>query len=61
MAQLSLLRGVRVVNFDQRQHGAHTVKSARLIYFGLDSSSLYARCQHLSLIHISEPTRLALI
>eukprot|EP00969_Alexandrium_andersonii_P292879 12944013-Alexandrium_andersonii.AAC.1 len=38
--------GVRVVNFDQRQHGARTAKPTRLIYFGVDFSSLSARCQH---------------
>eukprot|EP00969_Alexandrium_andersonii_P090594 4000067-Alexandrium_andersonii.AAC.1 len=37
--------GVRVVNFDQCQHGARTVKPKRLIYFGVNFSSLSARCQ----------------
>eukprot|EP00969_Alexandrium_andersonii_P196772 8693224-Alexandrium_andersonii.AAC.1 len=46
MAQLSLLQGVRVVNFDQCQRGAHAVKPTRLIYFGVAFSSLFARCQH---------------
>eukprot|EP00969_Alexandrium_andersonii_P271383 11994916-Alexandrium_andersonii.AAC.1 len=46
MVQLSLVPGVRVVNFDQCQHGADTVKPTRLIYFGVDFSSLLARCQH---------------
>eukprot|EP00969_Alexandrium_andersonii_P031646 1382711-Alexandrium_andersonii.AAC.1 len=46
MVHLSLVLGVRVVNFDQRQHGADTAKPTRLIYFGVNFSSLYARCQH---------------
>eukprot|EP00969_Alexandrium_andersonii_P223652 9877943-Alexandrium_andersonii.AAC.1 len=46
MVQLSLLQGVRVVNFDQCQHGADTVRPTRLIYFGVGFSSLFARCQH---------------
>eukprot|EP00969_Alexandrium_andersonii_P169514 7493826-Alexandrium_andersonii.AAC.1 len=45
MVQLSLLPGVRVVNFDQCQHVAQSVKPTRLIYFGVDFSSLSARCQ----------------
>eukprot|EP00969_Alexandrium_andersonii_P031256 1363882-Alexandrium_andersonii.AAC.1 len=46
MAQLSLIPGVRVVNFDQCQHGADAVKPTRLIYCGADFSGLFARCQH---------------
>eukprot|EP00969_Alexandrium_andersonii_P209789 9267385-Alexandrium_andersonii.AAC.1 len=46
MVQLSLLQGVHVVNFDQCQHGAQTVKPTRLIFFGVDFSSLSAECQH---------------
>eukprot|EP00969_Alexandrium_andersonii_P221525 9784139-Alexandrium_andersonii.AAC.1 len=38
--------GVRVVNFDQCQHGAESVKPTRLIDFGVDFSGLSARCQH---------------
>eukprot|EP00969_Alexandrium_andersonii_P270859 11972091-Alexandrium_andersonii.AAC.1 len=38
MVHLSLVPGVRVVNFDQCQHGADTVKPTRLIYFGVDFS-----------------------
>eukprot|EP00969_Alexandrium_andersonii_P174945 7737169-Alexandrium_andersonii.AAC.1 len=45
MVQLSLLRGVCAVNFDQCQHGAHAGKPMRLIYFGVDFASLFARCQ----------------
>eukprot|EP00969_Alexandrium_andersonii_P044509 1953611-Alexandrium_andersonii.AAC.1 len=37
---------VRVVHFDQCQHGAETAKPTRLIYFGLEFSGLSARCQH---------------
>eukprot|EP00969_Alexandrium_andersonii_P238078 10508705-Alexandrium_andersonii.AAC.1 len=46
MVKLSLMPGVRVINFDQCQHGAPSVKPTRLIYFGVDFPSLSARCQH---------------
>eukprot|EP00969_Alexandrium_andersonii_P313753 13861931-Alexandrium_andersonii.AAC.1 len=40
------MSGVRVVNFDQCQLGAETVKPTRLIYFGVDFSGLSGRRQH---------------
>ena len=38
--------GVRTIDFDQCMHGAETVKPTRVIHWGLELNSLWARCDH---------------